>query len=55
MELAIEKERTEARGVKATTCNLFVHGLEEQIDETPVEKMRDDGEFVSDTIMKMGI
>lgn len=28
-ELAIEKERTEARGVKATTCNLFVHGLEE--------------------------
>ena len=46
IKLAIREERTEVKAIKVTTCNLIGHGLEEWIDETPVEKMRDNGNFV---------
>ena len=34
---------------------IIVHGLEEWVDEIPVERMREDGKFVREKIVKMGI
>ena len=50
MKLAIEEERTEARAIKATACNLIMHGLEEWIDETPVGRMKGKGRKGKDII-----
>ena len=38
----IEEEKIEGREIKATVCNLIVHGDEEGIDETQNELKRED-------------